>query len=51
MKSFPSKKGHNTVKTFFALRAQRKDTINSFLSKKGYGESFLSKKGYSKLLK
>ena len=51
MKSFLSKTGYNTVKIFFALRAQRKDTINSFLSKKGYGKSFLSKRGYNKVKK
>ena len=57
--------GCKKVKKIFALRAQSKGTIESFLSKKGYNkvkisfalraqrrgttESFLSKKGYSKM--
>ena len=57
--------GCKKVKKIFALRAQSKGTIESFLSKKVYNkikisfalraqrrgttESFLSKKGYSKM--
>ena len=57
--------GCKQVKKIFALRAQSKGTIESFLSKKGYNkvkisfalraqrrgttESFLSKKGWDKI--
>ena len=65
MKAFEAKRGTVKQKKFFALSAQRKGTIESFLSKKRYNkvkfefalraqrrgtiESFLSKNGYSKM--